>query len=181
MTIKIPEELNDLTLKQWQEITAIGEDVDKEFYMYRILNIVYNIKGVKIENIKNYDIELMADAIRTILEQKPVFKNRFMMGDVEYGFIPNFDNITFGELIDLDEYSEKEDYHKLMSILFRPITKKQTGKRYKIAKYKGVGDLSGMPLGVALGAVSFFLMLGAQLVSVTLNSLTAEEVAAGRK
>jgi len=181
MIIKIPEKLNDLTLKQWQDIVAINEKADKEFYMYRILNIVYGMKGVKIEDIKNYDVDLMSDAIRGVLEQKAEFQNRFKMGEVEYGFIPNFDNITFGELVDLDEYIERSDYHKMMSILFRPIIKRQSGGRYKIEKYKGVGDLSDMPLGVALGAVGFFLMLGAQLVNDTLSSLTEEERAIAQK
>ncbi len=175
MTIKIPEVLNDLTLNQWQQIVAIDENADKEFYVYRILNIVYGLKGVKIEDLKSYDIDLMTDAIRGVLEQEAKFENRFKLGDTEYGFIPNFDNITFGELVDLDEFTEREDYHKLMSILFRPIKKKQSGGRYKIEKYIDVGDLSEMPLGVALGAVGFFLTLGAQLVNDTLNSLTEEE------
>ena len=178
--IELPEKLNDLTLKQWQDITSIESD-DEEFYMYRILNIVYKIKGVKIEDLKNYDLELMSDAIRELLKIDPVFENRFKLGGVEYGFIPNFDDITFGELVDLDECADKENYHKLMSILYRPITKTQSGGRYKIEKYKGIDDLSEMPLGIALGAVGFFLTLGAQLLSDTLNSLTGEEVAQAQK
>lgn len=181
MIIEIPEKLNDLKLRQWQEIVSIPDDSEAEFYTYRILNIVYDIKGVKIEEIKNYDIDLMADAVRKILVQDAKFVNRFKMDDVEYGFIPNFDDITFGELVDLDEFADRKDYHKLMSILYRPIVKKQSGGRYKIEKYKGVGDLSAMPLGVALGAVGFFLTLGSQLISDTLNSLTAEEVARAKK
>jgi hypothetical protein len=179
MTVNLPENLNDLTLEQWQKIVAIDEKAEPQFYVQRVLSIVYGLKSVN--NVKNYDVDLLTNTVRGLLEQQPKFINRFKMDSVEYGFIPNFDNITFGELVDLDEYMEKENYHKLMSILFRPITKKQSGGRYKIEKYKGSGDLSQMPLGVALGAIGFFLTLGSQLVTDTLNSLTPQEVAQAQR
>jgi len=175
LDIKIPESLNDLTLLQWQKIMAIGEDVEPLFYIKRILSIVYNIKA-EFNSIKESDIELLTDAVRSLLVQKPVFKNRFMLDGVEYGFIPNLDKISFGEFIDLDKYTEREDYNKLMSILFRPIIKSQVGDRYKIEKYGGSYDFNMIPLGIALGAVTFFLTLGEQLTAATLNSLTEGEV-----
>jgi len=93
MNINIPENLDDLTLGQWQEIMAIDENAEAEFYMRRILSIVYNIKG-KFKDIKESDIELMADTVRKILAEKPVFKNRFKLGDVTTGH----GNIAIGSM-----------------------------------------------------------------------------------
>jgi len=175
--INIPEVLNDLTLGQWQEITdlELNEGISGDFYMRRVLSIVYGIKDVRLEDLKKADVEIMMDSVRNILTQEPSFENRFTMEGVEYGFVPNLDNITFGEFTDLDEYSDRKDYHKMLSILYRPIIKKQTGGRYKIKRYRGSSDMSGMPLGIALGAVTFFLTIGLQLTSDILSSLTPEE------
>ena len=180
LDIKIPDNLNDITLGKWQDIIEIGENVEPAFYIKRILSIVYNIKA-DFNSIKESDIERMSDAGRNILTESPVFQNRFTLGGVEYGFIPNLEDITFGEFVDLDKYTERENYAKLMSILYRPITKKQSGGRYKIGKYKGSYQFKEIPLGIALGAVGFFLTLGQQLMTDTLNSLTEGEVAQAKK
>lgn len=190
--IIIPEKLNDLTLGQWQRVVELetSDKVSREFYIRKVLEIIYGIDGDNLEKIKASDVELMMDAVTKTIEQKPEFQTRFILKGVEYGLIPNFDDMTFGEFVDLEEYQGKgggdaetpeshpEDYHKLMSILFRPIIAKQSGRRYTIEPYKGSGDLSGMPLGVAMGVLAFFLTIGSQLISDTLNSLTEEE--AGR-
>jgi len=180
MNITIPEKLNDLTLLQWQKIMAIGEDVDPLFYIKRILSIVYDIKA-EFNSIKESDIELLTDAVRNILAEKPVFENRFTVDGIEYGFIPNLEKISFGEFVDLDKYTDPQEYNRLMSILYRPIIKKQVGARYKIKKYGGSYEFNNIPLGIALGAVGFFLTLGEQLTQDTLNSLTEVEVAQARK
>ena len=175
--VTIPESLNDLTLSQWQELTLLDEnkDVEQAFYIDRVLSIVYGIKGVKSGKVKSKDIDKLMNAVRKVLEIKPKFINKFKIDGVTYGFVPDFDDITFGEFVDLDEFNKPEDYHKLMSVLFIPIIKQQAGKRYEIEPYEDVGDLGAMPLGVALGAVAFFLTLGSQLTNAILNFLTEAE------
>ena len=181
MTINLPEKLNDLTLKQWQEIQALPDNSGDEFYMRRVLGFVYDIRGVDIVNIRNSDIELMMNTVKDLLNTKPKFQQRFTLGDVEFGFVPNLDDITFGEFIDLDKYSTPEDYDRLMSILYRPIIGKQSGNRYEVEPYGGSYSFSDIPLGVALGALVFFLTLGEQLMNDIRNSLTEEEVAQLKK
>lgn len=62
-----------------------------------------------------------------------------------------------------------------MSILYRPV-KKVSGKRYSVINYKGSSDnLVGMPLGIALGCLAFFLRIGNVLLTDTLSSLTEKE------
>lgn len=154
--LNIPEKLEDITLKQWQEISMIPEESEQEFYTRRILSIIYDLKGAEINKIKGTDIIKLVDAVNICLNEKPEFKNRFMMDEVEYGLIPNFDDMSFGELVDIDKYSSKEQYHKLMGVLYRPIEKTQSGDRYELEKYEKAKDMSGMRVDIALGVIGFF-------------------------
>lgn len=179
--LNIPEKLEDITLKQWQEISMIPEESEQEFYTRRILSIIYDLKGAEINKIKGTDIIKLVDAVNICLNEKPEFKNRFMMDEVEYGLIPNFDDMSFGELVDIDKYSSKEQYHKLMGVLYRPIEKTQSGDRYELEKYEKAKDMSGMRVDIALGVIGFFLTIASQLINDTLSSLTPQEVAAAKR
>jgi len=173
----IPESLDDLTLEQWQKIQKVvsEEGVSDEFLVRTILRVVYGIKSGIIEHMKAKDIENLLDSYRKIVDQQPVFKQRFTLNGIEYGFIPNLDEITAGELVDLDSYAKDVNTHqKMMSILYRPIKDKK-GKDYSIKKYKGSNDdLLRMPLGIYLGATAFFLRLGMELQNSIIVSLKVE-------
>ena len=175
--ILIPEKLDELTLEQWQKIKAVTdkEGVSDEFIVQTILRVVYSIKGDILERIGVKHIDMLLASYREVIEQRPVFQNQFILNGKKYGFIPNLDNITAGELADLDMYAKDvATHHKLMSILFRKVTK-ALGNDYKIESYKGSNDeLKRMPLGIALGAVAFFLDLGKDLTRSMLESLEEE-------
>jgi hypothetical protein len=99
------------------------------------------------------------------------------MNDVEYGFINNLDEMSFGEYIDLDTFiGDWDNIEKAMAVLYRPIELRK-GNRYHIKDYQG-GDadhLKDMPLDAVLGSILFFYHLGNELCQVTMNSLVEEE------
>jgi hypothetical protein len=100
---------------------------------------------------------------------------RFKMGGVEFGFIPNLEEMTQGEFVDLDTYiSDWQEMHKAMAVLFRPITKKVNDK-YQIEDYNGSITYSEVmkhaPIDVVLGATVFFYHLGNELMNSTLTYL----------
>ena len=90
----------------------------------------------------------------------------------EYGFIPDLENMAYGEYLDLIEYSK--DFWKntpiVMSILYRPIIK-QSGKLYDIEPYNGTNEdtihlfESALTMDIIFGAASFFLRLQAELAN----------------
>ena len=97
---------------------------------------------------------------------------------MEFGFIPNLEDMTFGEYIDLESnISSVETFHKAMAVMYRPITKK-VKDRYEIFEYKGTDEFSDVmkyaSLDVVLGATVFFSTLGSDLVQHTLTSLEKE-------
>jgi hypothetical protein len=98
----------------------------------------------------------------------------------EFGFMPNMDEMSLGEYIDLEKYiSNWDTMHKAMAILYRPIV---AGKKefYEIEKYEGSDKYSDLmkdsPITVSLGAMVFFYHLGKELLTIITRSLQEELV-----
>ena len=80
------------------------------------------------------------------------------MNGKEYGFIPNLDDMSFGEYVDLDTYlSDWQQIEKAMGVLFRPIKDRYKDK-YTIEEYQGGGaaEMKDMPMDVVLGSMLFY-------------------------
>jgi hypothetical protein len=101
-----------------------------------------------------------------------------MIGDIEFGFIPELEEITFGEYVDLDSHLQSWDkFHKAMAVLYRPI-KTRSGDKYEIAEYNPNKDMEELmqyaPLDVCIAASVFFWTLESDLLQATLNYLETE-------
>lgn len=157
--------LRDLTIEDYIKIVKIVDTfkdndnkVREEF-----------IKHFKLEKLDINELDETLLNINEILKHKPNFIQRFELDGVKYGFIPNLDNITAGEWIDIENYQSSVDYaDRLVSILYRPIKRSlKFWKRdyYQIEEYKGTNDkLRKAPLEVYLGAMVFFYHLGKTLL-----------------
>lgn len=175
--IRIPSKLSDITLEQYQKFAKINteENQDTGFMMHKTVEIFCNLELKDIARIKyNYVKEILED-INLLFENKQELIPTFTMEGVEYGFIPNLDEMTLGEYIDLDEnLKDWETMHKAMGILYRPVTIKKD-HRYQIEEYSGINkDMSKMPLDVVMGAMVFFYNLNSELLTITLNCLEQE-------
>jgi hypothetical protein len=90
--------------------------------------------------------------------------------------------MSYGAYLDITKYDTftiDENWAKIMSILYRPVTKKQ-GEFYQIKPYDGVLRPEGfgeVPMDIHFGALFFLLGLSTDLLSVTLNSLKEMELA----
>jgi hypothetical protein len=120
----------------------------------------------------------LVNHFNTIFSVKPKWQPTFKIGEIEYGFIPDLENISFGEYVDLDNYLPKwDDFHKAMAVMYRPIIKKK-GDKYEIMQYNGAAEFSDLmqyaPMDVAISASVFFWTLGSELLSATLNYLKTE-------
>jgi hypothetical protein len=107
--------------------------------------------------------------------------SKFSIGDVKYGFIPNLQDLTYGEYVDLTLYGQKlwdeDNVYKFLSILYRPI-KKENGDEYQLDDYSGTSTIridlfkTHVTCDVVWGAISFFLLLQLALVNSTTFYLT---------
>ncbi len=171
--IIIPESINDIKLWQWQKyMSIVDENTDEDFANRKALEIFYGIENKDYNKLKIKDIEVTILALNKALNEKIDLITRFELGGVDYGFVPDLDDITFGEFVDLEKYGNVKDYHKLMSILYRPVTSDYVNT-YSVEPYGGSHEkLRDMPLGVALSAAAFFFTIAVQLTTDTLKSLT---------
>jgi hypothetical protein len=166
-SITVPTSLNDITLKQYKEFASLKDLTDTQLQIETI-KIFCNIPYVSIRRMRADDITSITAQIFDILENKSILINRFKMDGIEYGFIPNLDDMSFGEYVDLDTYIGKwEEIEKAMAVLYRPVTLKK-GDKYIIEEYEpgNFQIYNNMPLGIVFGSVVFFYNLGIDLCKV---------------
>lgn len=156
--VNIPENLNDITLGQYQEFLKIEEPTEED-----ILKVFLGLDLKGLGKIKASDVDKYANHITSLFEQEQEHVLKFDLKGVQFGFMPNLDEITYGENKDVTAYlNDWQTMHKAMAVLYRPI-KQKLGARYLIEDYEGSHKYSEtmkeMPLGVVMGAMVFFYNL----------------------
>jgi hypothetical protein len=177
LKVVVPTDLSEITLDQYQRFARL--EGDEEFLTHKMLEIFCGLPLADLPNVRIKDVSHVVQHIQGMLGQKPQLVPTFTIGEQEFGFIPELDNITYGEFVDLDTYLQDVQYmHKTMAVLYRPI-KQKVKNRYLIEPYESAGKYADLmkqaPMSVALGAVLFFYRLGNELLQATLNSLEKEE------
>jgi hypothetical protein len=172
MKIIIPETLNEVTLKQWVKYTeAVEKHKDDEaFLQMQLVSIFCNIRLIDVNQMQMKDFQEVCLHLTNMLQGEPKLVQTFEIDGVMFGLIPNFDDITAGEYIDLDRYLSKDEYdpYRAMAVLYRPIKIKK-GDTYEIEKYTGSDayyiEMQKAPSGVFLGVLDFFLRIGQELLN----------------
>ncbi len=176
--ITVPDKLSEITLGQYQKFLKIqNENTDERFLSSKMIEIFCELKLTDVMKLKLADVNGICAILSDMFNEKPALKKTFFMDGVEYGFIPNLEDITFGEYIDLDNYlTDWELMDRAMGVLYRPI-KNRFGERYSIEEYtaKETGYMKAMPLDAALSAVLFFYHLGIDLSMTMMNYLEHKE------
>ena len=183
MKIIIPESLNDITLAQFQKYDVLTKRDDLDVYNFnkRKIEIFTGVKANDVDTFKQVDLEDILKTIDTALNQTVEFRPTFKINDVEFGFIPNLDDITGGEFSDLSLHGmEVETLNNVMAVLFRPIAKKDSFGNYSIIPYQGTklyaDVMKHMPMSIVNGALVFFSNLANELLIYT-QKFTMEEQA----
>jgi len=176
LQITIPTSLSEITLEQYQKFLSIAKDnPDGEFMQHKMIEIFCNIDLKDAAKISYKDVNEITTNLSNLFAQKYELKKTFKLGNTEFGFITNLDEITLGEYTDLDKYiSDWDMMHNAMAVLYRPVTKKLKDK-YQIEEYNGsytyCDAMKFAPVDVVLGAVVFFYNLGNELLKSTIHFL----------
>ena len=180
--LKIPTTLNEIKLQQYQKFLQIAkENEESEFLQQKMVQLFCEIDLKDVALIRYKDVMEITNSINTMFDSEHKFIQRFKLGGTEFGFIPNLENMTTGEYMDLDTYITSWDtMHNAMAVLYRPITKK-IGDKYEIEEYKGsityADVMKFAPVDVVLGAVVFFYNLGNELLKSTIDYLETNKEA----
>jgi hypothetical protein len=164
INITIPENLNEITLYQYQRFEKLIKDNEpSEFVNQKTIEIFCNIELKDVARIRIAEVSEILKHINELLQQKPKLTQTFKLGVYEFGFIPKLEDLSSGEYIDIESYlSDTQTLHKAMAVLFRPI-KTKVNKLYTIEEYESSDKYSEvlkyMPLDVALGCMLFFSTL----------------------
>jgi hypothetical protein len=176
-TIIVPTSLKDVKLHQMLAYQGLKEDMDDT---QRQLEAVSIFCELTMTEVMAMPFDILAKAVERItlmLTEQPEFTPRFKMDSIEYGFIPNIDDMSVGEFIDIETYTkETHDLWKVMSVLYRPITHSGQNGRYEIQPYNAnlVTAFKDMDCNTAFGAMVFFWSLGIDLLSSIQKYLEAE-------
>ena len=173
MKIKVPTSIKDITLGEYQEyISQTINEKDETKLQLNILKSFCNIDG---ENLRLEDVNKLSNIITSLFTDKYDLIRTFKLDGIEFGFVPNLDDMTLGEYIDLDSYMlDIEDLHRAMAVLYRPITNKRKAwfnkkeEQYKIESYTGsdkwADRMKDTPVSIALGVQFFFSNLRTELL-----------------
>tara|TARA_R110001592_G_scaffold27824_1_gene103141 strand:+ start:14550 stop:15221 length:672 start_codon:yes stop_codon:yes gene_type:complete len=176
--ITIPENLNEITLNQYKRWLKISEDNDNNnFIQQKMIEIFCHVPLKQVLQIKVEDMNIITETLSKMFDQKTKLINRFTYNDIEFGFIPKLDDMTFGEYVDLDTYlNDWQQMDKAMSVLFRPVIMNKKEK-YLIEDYESATkyDMSNTPLDVVFGSLVFFWDLKSELQKIILNYLQDQQ------
>ena len=174
--IKVPSTLNEIPLKHYQDFLSVQKNSsDEEFVAQKMVEIFCGIRLIEVAKIKLTSLNELIAHFTKLFEQTPKFTPTFKIGEIEFGFIPELEEITFGEYVDLDSHLQSWDnFHKAMAVLYRPI-KTRKGEKYDIKDYDPNVDMQELmrfaPLDICISASLFFWTLESELLQATLNYL----------
>ena len=172
--LTIPSSLSEISLKQYKKFLKIQEsNEDSYFLQCKMIEIFCNLDAKSVRLLKLTDADRVVQIINKMFEEKPQLIRTFKLGGIEYGLIPNLDEISLGEYVDLDTYmGDWQNMQIAMNVLFRPI-KEKIGDKYLIKDYdvESKDLLQEIPMDVVFGAVFFLYNLGIDLSKVMMDYL----------
>ena len=181
--INVPSSLSEIPLKHYQDFLKVQADSnDEEFVAQKMIEIFCGIPLTDVVKMKLTSLNQLIAHFTKLFSDKPTFQKTFKIksaeGEIEFGFIPELEEISFGEYVDLESHLTTWDsYHKAMAVMYRPIVKTRKDK-YDILPYVPNKDFQELmkfaPLDVVLASSLFFWTLGNELLTATLNYLEKE-------
>jgi hypothetical protein len=137
--ITIPESWDDINLGQYLEFLQTDfKELGEIQKMTRVISILTDIDE---ETIQNYNLDEINYIINQLswcyLKSDGLLNNIVTIDDVKYGVIKNLSSIKVGEWIDIEGNMDnfKGNLHKILSVIYRPVTKYRSDDDYEIEDY----------------------------------------------
>lgn len=169
MKLRLPATFQDLTLRHLMTLETETDPVKR----------VQAVTGHSFAELRKMPHKLIVEANGHLdtLQANEVAQHKEIieLNGVEYGFVPDWDEFSAGEWIDMETYTADfwKTPHKAMSILYRPLERKW-GDRYSIKPYTAKEDADvflDMPAPLVAGALLFFWSTEKKLLNALQSSL----------
>ncbi len=190
LKIEVPNDYSAITLRKYIELQKDLKTYadDEEAVLAALFWHLCDIDAYTLQKVDKGIIDKIKDQLWAFLGKSDYPLHRtVMVGDVEYGFEPNLSEMSYGAYVDISKYDGMqmdENWAKVMSILYRPVTRK-VGALYDIKQYDGTIDSEtwlDVPMSVHFGTYFFFIYTSKELVIDILNSsMQTEEIPANIK
>jgi hypothetical protein len=137
---KLPE---FISISDYVKISKVKDLFTDEYFYPKLINILTSCPLEDLLECGFEEINYLAYSIISILpkEKDITFMDRFELDGVQYGFIPNWRDLTFAEFIDMDTISSKKTnelldmLHILGAIMYRPIITEISEHNFTIEDY----------------------------------------------
>tara|TARA_R110002073_G_scaffold105143_2_gene237945 strand:+ start:781 stop:1341 length:561 start_codon:yes stop_codon:yes gene_type:complete len=155
MQIRLPATYSDLTLQEIQSLMTCTDPLER-------VSACSTLSIEELRKLPKKAIVVGNEHLDMIATQEQSNHEKVIdLNGTKYGFIPDWENFTLGEWIDMDQYVNDfwTNADKIMSILYRPITRSYKDT-YEIKDYTAKEDLTDikqMPATLIGGAILFFL------------------------
>lgn len=170
--ISIPQSYADISLKKYlalqKELSNYEGEEDAQVSV--LVSYLCGLDSTYLAGLSKEDYNSITYDLMKFLNKTDLPFQQFVTIDgVEYGFEPNLSNMAYGAYLDITRYDVLQidnNWAKIMSILYRPVIKRQ-GKNYTIQTYSGeIDDTKWLEVGmdVHFGALFFFVNLLMDLV-----------------
>lgn len=169
MKLRLPASFQDLTLRHLMTLETETDPVKR----------VHAVTGHSFAELRKMPHKLIVEANAHLdtLQASEVAQHKEIieLNGVEYGFVPDWDEFSAGEWIDMETFTADfwKTPHKAMSILYRPLERKW-GDRYSIKPYTAKEDADvflDMPAPLVAGALLFFWSTEKKLLNALQSSL----------
>lgn len=154
MELKLPHRWSDLSLGELQVMMTADNPLEK-------ISICSGQSVEKLRGMPQKLIEAASAHLDNLLTQETARHEKVVeMDGKRFGFIPNWDEFTAGEWIDIENHLEDfwKNAHKITALLYREVTY-ELGDKYEIKKYTAKEDASifeEMPADLVSGMLLFF-------------------------
>ena len=165
----VPDIMN---IDSYVKVFKMKDVVSDEYFAAKLVS---EVSGAPLEELLQYnyqEINYLAAYILTLVpqEKNAPFVDRFTIDDVEYGFFPKWQELSFAEFVDMDTIANKSGdaqlnmLHILMAVMYRPIAETKSEFDYTIEKYdiKTITTRAEifkkkLDMKIVLGAMFFFI------------------------
>ena len=191
---ELPTSWSEVSLGSYAKLMSAleNEDISEIELIVKTLNSLTGISTTELTKVPLKELKIAYAELQVLTSTMPSNKLVKMIdvnGDA-YGFIPDFDLITLGEFVDLDNYLQDcwSNLDKIMAVLYRKVTKVNKDDTYEIEKYelktaKANRELfkESLSIDVIYGSLVFFYAIGSKLMKDMVLSLEEENKSLRKK
>jgi len=131
-----------ISIENYSKIFKIKDIFSEDYFAAKLVNLITDCPIEDLLQSDYQELNYIATYIMTLIPmEKPEFKDRFELDGVQYGFFPNWRDLTYAEFVDMDTISTKKPeelwnmLHILCAVMYRPIISERSEHDFDIEKY----------------------------------------------